>query len=80
MGLTAAEWTSRNLILGVNKFGVESDTGKFKIGDGKTPWNSLSYPAVSGSSSDTIGNCDGGIPDTEYGGAINIDGGDVSGN
>ena len=74
MPLTASEWTTRNLILGVGKMGYESDTIKFKIGDGRTPWNSLPYAGGSGTT-ESGGNCDGGYPDTNYGGEIIIDGG-----
>lgn len=41
--LTSGELASRNLTLAVNQIGRESDTGKFKVGDGATPWNSLAY-------------------------------------
>ena len=40
---TAANWTSSNPILTQGEFGYETDTAKFKIGDGTTAWNSLSY-------------------------------------
>lgn len=40
---TAAQWTSNNPTLGESEFGVETDTGKFKIGNGETAWSSLSY-------------------------------------
>jgi len=36
-------WTSTNPILKENETGIESDTGKMKIGDSLTNWNSLSY-------------------------------------
>lgn len=39
----AADWTSQNTILSTGEFGYEKDTGKLKIGDGTTPWNSLDY-------------------------------------
>ena len=39
----AAEWASVNPVLGVGEPGVESDTGKMKLGDGTTPWNSRPY-------------------------------------
>ena len=71
--LTAAQWTSSNFILRAGVIGTESDTGKFKIGVGGVPWNSLPY--AGGATSETSGNCDGGYPDTVYGGDIVIDGG-----
>lgn len=40
---TAANWTSANPTLMVGEFGYETDTGKFKLGDGSTAWASLSY-------------------------------------
>ena len=40
---TAAVWVSNNPILLEGELGIESDTGKVKLGDGSTPWNSLDY-------------------------------------
>jgi hypothetical protein len=40
---TAAQWTSINPTLAQGELGIETDTLKFKIGDGTTPWNSTSY-------------------------------------
>jgi hypothetical protein len=42
---TASEWVTSNPALSAGEFGFETDTGKFKIGDGTTLWNSLSYAA-----------------------------------
>lgn len=39
----ASEWTSNNPVLASAEIGVETDTNKFKIGDGSTSWNSLDY-------------------------------------
>lgn len=39
----AADWTAANPILAAGETGVETDTGKFKIGDGTTPWTGLAY-------------------------------------
>lgn len=39
----AADWTSRNPVLAQFEIGYESDTGKAKLGDGVTAWNSLGY-------------------------------------
>jgi hypothetical protein len=36
-------WTGINPTLGDGEIGLENDTGKFKIGDGETEWNSLQY-------------------------------------
>jgi hypothetical protein len=44
---TAANWSAKNPILAGGEIGVQlgatSDETKFKIGDGVTPWNSLSF-------------------------------------
>lgn len=39
----AADWTSANEVLLDGEMGLETDTRKFKFGDGSTAWNSLSY-------------------------------------
>jgi hypothetical protein len=52
---TAAQWTSANPTLASGEFGYETDTGKFKIGDGSTAWNSLSYKAAGTVTSITAG-------------------------
>lgn len=40
---TAAHWAAVNPVLKSGEPGVESDTGKLKIGNGLTPWLSLGY-------------------------------------
>jgi hypothetical protein len=40
---TAAAWTSANPTLAAGELGVETDTNKFKVGDGSTSWASLPY-------------------------------------
>jgi hypothetical protein len=40
---TAADWTSTNEVLLDGEIGVESDTGKWKTGNGTTAWNSIAY-------------------------------------
>ena len=40
---TASNWTSANPILLAGELGFEYDTGKMKVGDGTTNWNSLPY-------------------------------------
>ena len=39
-------WNSANIILASGEPGFELDTGRLKVGDGVTAWNSLSYIAV----------------------------------
>lgn len=39
----ASEWTSSNPILAEGELALETDTGKFKAGNGTQHWNDLSY-------------------------------------
>lgn len=43
---TAANWTSVDPTLAAGEIGFETDTGKFKVGDGSTVWTSLEYASV----------------------------------
>lgn len=45
---TAASWTATNPILASAEIGYETDTGKFKIGNGTYSWSALTYFAGSG--------------------------------
>lgn len=47
---TATEWALSNVVLSLAEPGYETDTGKLKIGDGVTSWNSLAYIAGDGGS------------------------------
>lgn len=49
-------WLEANPILAAGEIGYETDTGKFKIGDGSLTWSSLSYFSTSsgGSGSGTL--------------------------
>lgn len=40
---TAARWTELNIVLGPGEPGIELGTGRFKLGDGVTAWNDLTY-------------------------------------
>lgn len=40
---TAAKWTQTNPILALGELGLETDTQKFKVGNGVTPWSALRY-------------------------------------
>lgn len=56
---TAANWTSSNPVLAIGEKGYETDTKKWKTGDGTTAWNSLDYEhddVVSGPASSVSGN------------------------
>ena len=44
---TASNWTSNNPTLAAGEWGLETDTGKFKIGDGSTAWTApLAYSSL----------------------------------
>jgi hypothetical protein len=43
---TATNWTNNNPTLLAGEWGIESDTKKFKIGDGSTAWQSLDYVPI----------------------------------
>jgi hypothetical protein len=51
---TAASWTSANPTLAAGEMGFETDTGKAKIGNGSTAWNSLAY-SITGDTGDITG-------------------------
>ena len=40
---TAANWTANNPVLEAGQIGYETDTLRFKFGNGSTAWNSLAY-------------------------------------
>ncbi len=40
---TAAQWTAADPILAAGEIGFETDTGKFKMGNGSSAWSALSY-------------------------------------
>lgn len=40
---TSSNWTTNNPTLAAGEIGYETNTGKFKIGDGTTAWTSLGY-------------------------------------
>ena len=39
----STNWTLKNPTLAFNEIGFESNSGRFKIGDGSTRWTSLGY-------------------------------------
>jgi hypothetical protein len=45
----AYDWTFKNPVLGEAEPGYEIGTGRFKIGDGRTPWLDLPYFTIGGS-------------------------------
>jgi hypothetical protein len=40
---TASQWTTANPTLASGEYGLETDTGKVKLGNGETAWTSLAY-------------------------------------
>ena len=44
---TSSNWTSGNAVLASGEVGYETNTGKFKIGNGSTAWTSLGYSIAS---------------------------------
>lgn len=46
---TAANWTSVNPVLSEGEVGLETDTGKVKVGNGVGTWSALSYSFTGGS-------------------------------
>ena len=40
---TAAQWTAANPILAAGEIGFETDTSKFKMGNGSSTWSNLTY-------------------------------------
>ncbi len=53
---TAAGWSSANPVLAASEAGHETDTNKFKLGDGVTAWNLLPYATTGagGTSAETF--------------------------
>jgi hypothetical protein len=50
----AVTWTYINPVLASGEVGFESDTSKFKIGNGSTAWTSLAYAGGSSGGSETL--------------------------
>ena len=40
---TAAQWTAANPVLAAGEIGFETDTSKFKMGNGSSTWSNLTY-------------------------------------
>lgn len=51
---TAAQWQSTNGVLYAGEMGLETDTGRIKVGDGTTAWNLLPYEIAQQYSTDPI--------------------------
>jgi len=65
---TSSQWTSTNPVLSSGEVGFETNTNKFKIGDGATSWTSLKYfidlNTVNTAISDAVDAVVGLTPDT----------------
>lgn len=61
---TAANWTSTNPTLAAGELGFESDTFKFKIGNGSLAWTALSYGAsgTANTATNLAGGAAGSLP------------------
>ena len=61
----AAAWTLADPVLADGEVGLETDTLRFKIGDGATAWSSLPYRGVDGAPGGTLYSVDvalGSVP------------------
>jgi len=63
-GDTAANWASVNPILSEREFALETDTLKYKIGNGILAWNSLPYASIDVSAGSNI-DITGGVVSVE---------------
>lgn len=68
----SSNWTSANPILAQGEMGLETDTSKFKFGDGTTAWSSLTYngstylTSIAGLNHNSLGNLTTGDVHTQY--------------
>ena len=51
---TATEWSNANTVLAAGELAIETNTNNFKIGNGSTAWNSLSYGGLLGPTGPTF--------------------------
>ena len=61
---TASRWTTNNPVLAKGEIGIESDTNKFKFGDGTTAWTLLPYAVDTSGKVDKVTNTDDGFKAT----------------
>ena len=52
---TAMNWSDENPVLLLGEIGYESDTNRFKIGNGVTVWKLLSYASIGSFDTELIG-------------------------
>jgi hypothetical protein len=81
---TAANWTSENPILLAGEMGIETDTDKFKIGDGSTAWTGIAYTggnevntttdtSITGLLKGAAGKVAQAVSGTDYAAALGVD-------
>lgn len=58
---SSSEWNSTNPVLSAGEWGFDTTTKRYKIGDGLTAWNSLSYASILPNNTDLVGNSGIGI-------------------
>lgn len=75
---TAAQWTAANPVLLNGEPGAETDTSKWKVGNGTTAWNSLSYVGGGSGTVTTTGSPASGEL-VAFSGATSITTGNLSG-
>lgn len=63
----AAVWASSNPTLAQGEMGVELDTGRFKVGNGTTEWNSLAYSSGDDGVDGSVWHSGTGEPGVELG-------------
>jgi len=80
---TAANWTAVNPVLAAGEPGYETETDKYKIGDGVSAWSALVYHSDDAANNSTYAlitsvapvTLDGGNATFVYTGTFNFDGG-----
>lgn len=58
---TAPQWTAANPVLAAGEPGVETDTGRTKVGDGVTAWSALPYSGGTGAMPDATTTAKGAV-------------------
>ena len=43
---STSDWAAGSIVLSAGEWGLDTTTGRYKIGDGTTAWNSLTYAAT----------------------------------
>lgn len=59
---TSSNWTLLDPVLSVAEIGYETDTARFKIGDGTSTWSALSYFSATGAGSGTLSSVGLAVP------------------